>query len=134
MADDKTWSPERRHQLLSRLDGATATAGLKPPTIESCFPDKNTEITCKKTYDLGEFNKKLSEELEALTCQSSYIAHAIVVRLAQTGKDDSTTKGLAVRLQDFRKKGVTKESCPGLFSLAEEDTALLTNLTQSEKR
>jgi hypothetical protein len=102
--------------------------------IKSCLPDQSTEITCEETFDLGEFRKRVFKELEALACQSSYIAHGIVMRLAWLANDDSATKGLADRLQDFRKKGVTKESCPGLFSLAEEDAALLTRLTQPEKR
>jgi hypothetical protein len=130
-----TWTTERRDRYFEQLDDATA--GIQPPTIETCLSDENTEITCKKTLDLEEFRKRMFKELEALACQSSYIAHGIVARLARDhyeANDDSATKGLAARLQDIRKKGVSKDSCPGLFSLAEEDAALLTKLTQPEKR
>ena len=113
----------------------TATAGLKPPTIESCLSDKNTEITCKKNFDLGEFREGMFKELEALACQSSYIAHGILLRLQAANTEKGlATEGLAVHLQDVRKKGMSKDSCPGLFSLAEGDAALLTQLAQPEKR
>jgi hypothetical protein len=145
-ADD--WGFARRYRYWKQFDNATATAGFKPPTIESCLSDKNTEITCKKTVDLGEFRERVFKELEALACQSSYIAHGILLRLtewadrfadvygvqAANTEKGSAREGLAVHLQDIRKKGVTKDLCPGLFSLSEGDAALLTKLAQPQQR
>ena len=128
------WYPAKRDQFLKRIYDAIATAGLEPPTIESCLSDKNPQITCKKTYDLIEFRQKLSEVLVELACQSSRLANRIVWRVFRESRNkDSVTIGLATRLQDIRKKG-TKDSCPGLFSLAEEDAATLTATARSESR
>ena len=133
-ADNKSWTLQNRDGFLKDLDGATATAGLKAPTIELCLLDETTEITCKNSIGSGEFRERMSKELEVLACQSSYIAHGIVARLNRESPDDSVIEGFAVRLQNIRKKAVTGDSCPGLFALAEGDAALLTRLAEPEKR
>jgi uncharacterized protein YjbI with pentapeptide repeats len=127
------WDPLRRDYLFKRLDSAMATANLEPATFESCLLDEKTEVKCKKAFALAEFRKKLSKELVTLACQSSYTAHGIMRRVrGESPTKESTTKGLATRLQEIRKKNVNKESCPGLFALTADDAAELTRLAEQE--
>jgi hypothetical protein len=125
----------RQDRFLRQLDNATATAALKPPTLESCLADEKTDVKCKKTYDVAKFRKALSDELVTLACQSSYILHGIVQRIFQGLRSkDSATEGLATRLQDIREKNMNKGSCPGLFALTADDATLLKGLAQQENK
>lgn len=135
------WSAPHLQTMFFDFIREAARPGSTPPQMVSCLrgPDLQgvqTQVTCKESYSLGEFRKRLLPELEQLACGSPYIARGLferfdTERLFSNTRDaqDSTIKGLMAHLQQ-RVNVVGKGLCPGLALLTVEDKQRLRGLAE----
>ena len=138
LREEQARLPWRRKDDLARYGAAIEKAAgprVKPPEIESCLRDSNTQVPCKESLSTAQFRASLLQRLEALACQSPEIARGVFRRFEPPTEvgDGSPTQDLALRLQTIVTKPPADNSCPGLAGLARKDKDLLAGLAARDK-
>jgi uncharacterized protein YjbI with pentapeptide repeats len=138
LREEQAGFPWRKKDDLARYGAAIEKAagpGVKPPEIESCLRDSNTQVPCKESLSTAQFRASLLPTLEALACQSPEIARGVFRRFEPSTRDGegSPTQDLALRLQTIVTKPPADNSCPGLAGLSREDKDLLAGLAARDE-
>jgi hypothetical protein len=129
-------NPDFRRAAVARLKQAAAPDAAAFE-LDSCLAESASPINCRKRFhpddpwEMQDFIRQLHANLAELSCGSADIARGIIRQILDKAEKGSTRIGLDAVMG---KRLASKEPCPGLHGLGEEEKNRLRGALEATKK